>query len=263
MIFLREIPAFRNSARLSLTSFLNCRLVTRSESASEERKRILKAYGAQIRLPPGYQGTDGAIEEAYRLAREEPAKYFLVDQFNNDANWQAHYDGTGKEIWEATGGRVDVVVLTMGTTGTLMGVTRVLKELNPAIRVVGVEPFKGHKIQGLKNMSEAMVAVVGKEERSDSAAEIGEAAGGPRLLDAAGNLRRLLAEHISQLQARQFSRATVRMVRYGGRAWLDWLEQAWQVRHAAALHSRDVRFTRCPRAVYSIRFDVPMLPTTA
>nr|MCU0875914.1 pyridoxal-phosphate dependent enzyme [Pirellulaceae bacterium] len=63
-------------------------LVTMSESASEERKRILKAYGAQIRLTPGYQGTDGAIEEAYRLAREEPSKYFLVDQFNNDANWQ-------------------------------------------------------------------------------------------------------------------------------------------------------------------------------
>jgi cysteinyl-tRNA synthetase len=130
-------------------------LVTMSESASEERKRILRAYGAEIQLTPGYQGTDGAIEEAYRLAREEPDKYFLVDQFNNDANWQAHYEGTGKEIWEATGGKVDVVVLTMGTTGTLMGTTRVLKKLNPAIRVVGVEPFKGHRIQGLKNMKES------------------------------------------------------------------------------------------------------------
>ena len=130
-------------------------LVTMSESASEERKRILKAYGAQIRLTPGYQGTDGAIEEAYRLAREEPEKYFLVDQFNNDANWQAHFEGTGREIWEATDGQVNVVVLTMGTTGTLMGVTRALKQFNPAIRVVGVEPFKGHKIQGLKNMKES------------------------------------------------------------------------------------------------------------
>lgn len=129
--------------------------VTMSESASEERKRILKAYGAQILLTPGYQGTDGAIEEAYRLAREEPQKYFLVDQFNNEANWLAHYHGTGREIWEATEGRVDVVVITMGTTGTLMGTTRVLKELNPAVRVVGVEPFKGHKLQGLKNMKES------------------------------------------------------------------------------------------------------------
>ncbi len=130
-------------------------LVTMSESASEERKRILRAYGAQILLTPGYRGTDGAIEEAYRLAREEPGKYVLVDQFNNDANWQAHYDGTGKEIWEATGGKVNVVVITMGTTGTLMGVTRALRELNPAVRVVGVEPYKGHKIQGLKNMKES------------------------------------------------------------------------------------------------------------
>ena len=102
-------------------------LVTMSESASEERKRILRAYGAQILLTPGYRGTDGAIEEAYRLAREEPDKYVLVDQFNNEANWRAHYDGTGKEIWQATGGKVDVVVLTMGTTGTLMGITRALR----------------------------------------------------------------------------------------------------------------------------------------
>ena len=130
-------------------------LVTMSESASEERKRILKAYGARILLTPGYRGTDGAIEEAYRLAREDPGKYVLVDQFNNDANWQAHYEGTGREIWEATGGRVDVVVVAMGTTGTLMGATRALRERNPAIRVVGVEPFKGHKIQGLKNMKES------------------------------------------------------------------------------------------------------------
>ena len=130
-------------------------LVTMSESASEERKRILKAYGAQILLTPGYRGTDGAIEEAYRLAREEPGKYVLVDQFNNEANWKAHYEGTGKEIWKATDGKVDVVVVAMGTTGTLMGTTRALREFNPAVRVVGVEPFKGHKIQGLKNMKES------------------------------------------------------------------------------------------------------------
>lgn len=130
-------------------------LVTMSESASEERKRILRAYGAEIRLTPGYLGTDGAIEEAYRLAREEPEKYFLVDQFNNESNWRAHYETTGKEIWEATEGKVDVVVVTLGTSGTLMGTTRALKEFNPAIRVVGVEPFQGHKIQGLKNMKES------------------------------------------------------------------------------------------------------------
>jgi cysteinyl-tRNA synthetase len=143
-------------------------LVTMSESASEERKRILKAYGAQILLTPGYRGTDGAIEEAYRLAREAPDKYVLVDQFNNEANWRAHYDGTGKEIWEATGGKVDVVVITMGTTGTLMGITRALRELNPAIRVIGVEPFKGHKIQGLKNMKESYAPGIFKPEELKS-----------------------------------------------------------------------------------------------
>jgi cysteinyl-tRNA synthetase len=129
--------------------------VTMAESASEERKKILRAYGAQLILTPGHMGTDGAIEEAYRLAREYPDKYVLVDQYNNEANWQAHYKGTGREIFDATDGKVDVVVLTMGTTGTLMGCTRILKELKPGVRVVGVEPYKKHKIQGLKNMKES------------------------------------------------------------------------------------------------------------
>jgi cysteinyl-tRNA synthetase len=130
-------------------------LVTMSESASDERKKILKAYGAKILLTPGNRGTDGAIEEAYRLAREQPEKYVLMDQFNNEANWRAHYEATGREIWEATEGRVDVVVLAMGTTGTLMGITRALRERSPRVRVVGVEPLRGHKIQGLKNMQES------------------------------------------------------------------------------------------------------------
>jgi len=81
-------------------------LVTVSESASEERKRILKAYGAEILLTPGHLGMDGAIEEAYRLAREQPHKYVLVDHCNNEANWQAHCEGTGREIWDATRGKV-------------------------------------------------------------------------------------------------------------------------------------------------------------
>ncbi len=131
-------------------------LFTMSESASLERRKILKAYGADILLTPAHLSTDGAIEEAYRLAREEPDRYFLVDQFNNEDNWRSHYrGGTADEIWEATGGQVDVVVVTMGTTGTLMGITRRMRELSPRVRVVGVEPFQGHKIQGLKNMKES------------------------------------------------------------------------------------------------------------
>jgi cysteinyl-tRNA synthetase len=129
--------------------------VTMAESASEERKKVLRAYGAELILTPGDRGTDGAIEEAYRLAREYPDRFVLVDQYNNDANWMAHTRGTGPEIWEATGGQVDVVVVTMGTTGTLMGTARYLRGKNPAIRVVGVEPFKGHRLQGLKNMKES------------------------------------------------------------------------------------------------------------
>lgn len=124
-------------------------------SASEERKRIMRAYGARIVLTPGHMGTDGAIEEAYRLAREHPEKYVLMDQFNNPASIDAHYRGTGLEIWEQTGGALTHLVVTLGTSGTAMGCARILKEKNPAIRIVAVEPSPGHRIQGLKNMQES------------------------------------------------------------------------------------------------------------
>ena len=126
-----------------------------SEFASEERKKIVMAYGAEVQLTPGHLSTDGAIEEAYRLAREEPDKYVLMDQYNNEASIEAHYNGTGREIWEQTDGLVTHVVLTLGTSGTAMGVTKRLKEHNPEVRVVAVEPYAGHAIQGLKNMQES------------------------------------------------------------------------------------------------------------
>ncbi len=125
------------------------------ESASEERKRIMRAYGAELVLTPGRLATDGAIEEAYRLAREEPDKYVLMDQYNNEASIQAHCRGTAREIWEQTDGRVTHVVATLGTSGTAMGLAKGLHEFNPAIRVIAVEPHAGHKIQGLKNMQES------------------------------------------------------------------------------------------------------------
>jgi cysteinyl-tRNA synthetase len=140
-------------------------LLTMSESASTERQKILMARGAEIRLTPGHLGTDGAIEEAYRLAREHPDTYFITDQYNNPANWQAHYTGTADEIWEQTKGRVTTVVATLGTSGTLMGLARRFKELNPAVRVVGVEPYLGHKIQGLKNMKESYQPGIFEKER--------------------------------------------------------------------------------------------------
>ncbi len=130
-------------------------LIAMSESASMERRQIMRAFGAEILLTPAHLSTDGAIEAAYRLAREEPDKYFLTDQFNNDDNWKAHYNHTALEIWEQTGGKVSAIVATMGTTGTLMGLTRRFRELDPSVKMVGVEPFLGHRIQGLKNMKES------------------------------------------------------------------------------------------------------------
>lgn len=131
-------------------------LLAMPESASVERRRILKALGAELLLTPASLGTDGAIEEVYRLSREEPEKYYLADQFNNPANPASHRQ-TAREIWTQTEGRVTLVVATMGTTGTLMGLGRYLKEFNPAIRVVGVEPYLGHALQGLKNLKESYV----------------------------------------------------------------------------------------------------------
>ena len=130
-------------------------LIAMSEAASLERRKIMRAYGAEILLTPARLGTDGAIEAVYKLALQEPDRYFCTDQFNNPDNWMAHYDTTAPEIWEQTQGNVDVIVASMGTTGTLMGITRRLRELNPKVRIVGVEPFLDHGIQGLKNMKES------------------------------------------------------------------------------------------------------------
>jgi len=130
-------------------------LFTMSEAVSQERVKILKAMGAEVQFTPAHLGTDGAIEYAYNLIREEPDKFWLADQFNNPANWLAHYHGTALEIWEQTGGRLQVAIASMGTTGTLMGLARRLKELDPKVKVIGVEPYLGHKIQGLKNMKES------------------------------------------------------------------------------------------------------------
>ena len=132
-------------------------LIAMSEGASLERRQIMEAYGADILLTPAELSTDGAIEAVYNLALKEPERYFLVDQFNNPDNWKAHYNGTAMEIWEQTEGNLNAVVATMGTTGTLMGLTRRMKELNPDINIIGIEPYLGHKIQGLKNMKESYV----------------------------------------------------------------------------------------------------------
>ena len=147
-------------------------LLAMSESASLERRKILKARGAEILLTPGHLGTDGAIEEVYRLARENPEKYFMTDQYNNKANWQAHYFTTAEEIWKQTDGNVSMVVATIGTTGTIMGISKRLKEYNPGIKIIGVEPYLGHNLQGLKNLKEAYCPEIFEKKQLDKKVNI-------------------------------------------------------------------------------------------
>ena len=128
------------------------------ENVSEERKRIARAYGAELILSDPLEGSDGAIRVAQRLAEEHPERYFYADQYNNDANWRAHYETTGPEIWHQTRGQITHFVAGIGTSGTLMGTGRYLKEQNPAIQVVAVEPADELEvIEGLKHMETAIV----------------------------------------------------------------------------------------------------------
>ncbi len=125
------------------------------ESASIERRKIMQAYGAEILLTPAARATDGAIEKSYVMVREFPDRYFLTDQYNNEANWRAHYDHTGPEIWRQTEGKVTHLVATLGTSGTVMGLSAWFREFQPHVKVIAVEPHLDHKIQGLKNMKES------------------------------------------------------------------------------------------------------------
>ena len=131
--------------------------IVMSEAVSVERRKIIRAYGGKVTLTPAADGTDGAIRLARKLVAENPGKYFMPDQFSNAANYLAHYENTALEIWQQTGGRIDYLVCALGTSGTLMGLSKFLKTMKPSIRVVCAHPTKGHYIQGLKNMEEAIV----------------------------------------------------------------------------------------------------------
>lgn len=127
-------------------------------NASPERRKILEAHGAEIILTDPMDGTDGSREYVRRLVDEQPDRYFYPDQYNNDANWRAHYDETGLEILEQTNGRVTQFVAGLGTTGTFMGVARRLKDYDEAVRCVAVEPDGPlHGIEGLKHLESAVV----------------------------------------------------------------------------------------------------------
>ncbi len=126
-------------------------------NVTPERSRTLKAYGAELVLTDPMEGTDGAIREARRLFAADPQRYFYADQYNNDANWRAHYEGTGPEIIEQTDGRITHFVAGLGTSGTFMGVGRRLREFNPDIQLISVQPDSPmHGVEGLKHMETAI-----------------------------------------------------------------------------------------------------------
>lgn len=131
--------------------------IVMSEAVSAERRKTIKAYGANIILTDAKKGTDGAIMKVKELLEQNPDKYFCTDQFTNHYNKIAHYETTAGEIIEQTRGRVDYFVSAIGTSGTIMGVGKYLRECNPHIKIVCAHPVIGHYIQGLKNMEEAIV----------------------------------------------------------------------------------------------------------
>jgi cysteine synthase B len=134
---------------------------------STERRAVLEAYGAELVLSPAEEATDGAIRLAHRILAEDPEQYFMPNQYENEANPRVHYETTGPEIYCQTGGAVDMFVAGIGTSGTLMGVGRYLREHKPGVQIVGVEPRLGHKVQGLKNMQEAIVPGIYRETELD------------------------------------------------------------------------------------------------
>jgi len=137
------------------------------ECVSAERQQVITAFGAEVVLTPAKEGTDGAIRAAHRALTETPEKYYMPNQFENESNVLAHYETTGPEILAQTRGEIDVFVAGMGTTGTLMGAGRYLKEKKPDTRIVGIEPTEGHAIQGLKNMTESIVPGIYHPEKLD------------------------------------------------------------------------------------------------
>ena len=141
--------------------------LTMPACVSVERRKVLEAFGAELILSPANEGTDGAIRLAHRIMAEQPDLYFMPNQFDNPANVNAHYETTGREIIMQTEGAVTHFVAGMGTTGTLMGVGKRLKEYNEKVCIIGVEPVKGHRAEGLKNMAESIVPKIFDPSRLD------------------------------------------------------------------------------------------------
>ena len=143
-------------------------------NVSLERKRTLKAYGADVLYTDPLQGSDGAIRKARELHQENPELYFFADQYNNPANWVAHYESTGPEIFEQTGGRITHFIAGLGTSGTFTGATRRLRELKPDIKSISVQPDSAfHGLEGLKHMPTAIVPGIYDPKLADENLEVG------------------------------------------------------------------------------------------
>jgi cysteine synthase B len=134
--------------------------IVMSEAVSVERRAMIQAFGATVTLTPAALGTDGAILRAKELVLEHPGRYFMPDQFSNHYNRLAHYEGTAREILTQVGGPIDYFVSSLGTSGTLMGVGLALRERQPQVRIMSAHPVRGHYIQGLKNLEEAIVPAI-------------------------------------------------------------------------------------------------------
>ncbi|HET7150396.1 MAG TPA: PLP-dependent cysteine synthase family protein [Candidatus Acidoferrum sp.] len=142
-------------------------------SASLERKRILTAFGAKLVITPGDLGTDGAIRKVHEIVAADPQRYFYADQYSNPANWQAHYRTTASEIWQQTSGRITHFVAGLGTSGTFVGTTRRLKELNPRIRCVSLQPDDSfHGLEGWKHMPTAIRPAIYDDRLADENLEV-------------------------------------------------------------------------------------------
>ncbi len=137
------------------------------ECVSTERRLILEGFGAHVFPTSAKDNIDGAIRQAHALMEEFPGKYYMPNQYDNEANALSHFETTGPEVYRQTNGEVDYFVAGMGTSGTLMGTGRYLKSVKPAVKIVGVEPAMGHTIQGLKNMTESMVPGIYHREELD------------------------------------------------------------------------------------------------
>ena len=184
------------------------------ENVSPERKRILQAYGANIIYTDPAEGSDGAIKIARQFAERHADLYFYADQYSNDANWRAHYQTTANEIWQQTEGRITHFVAMLGTTGTFVGTTRRLKELNPKIRCISLQPDSAfHGIEGAKHLPSAIVPRIYDPSLADENIEI--------VTEDAHAMARRLAREQGLLVGVSAAAAVVGCLQVAGRTGID------------------------------------------